>query len=130
MEIYIVIVSLVFGGVNYAETFTNKEEANDYILEWANDHTLDGISFETSEEALEWFLQNNDKVDYIIELKTSSISLPKQKTDELSFSFGDYDYEETRDLWDGICSQLNVDADNTSHIVVEYVKVHAEKDEL
>lgn len=54
----------------------------------------------------------------------------QEDTRELSFSFTDYDYEETRDLWDNICSQLDVDADDTTHIVVEYVKVHAEKDEL
>ena len=54
----------------------------------------------------------------------------EQKTYELSFSFTDYDYEETRALWDNICSQLDVDADDATHIVVEYVKVHAEKDEL
>lgn len=54
----------------------------------------------------------------------------QEDTRELSFSFTDYDYEETRDLWDNICSQLDVDADDATHIVVEYVKVHAEKDEL
>lgn len=54
----------------------------------------------------------------------------QEDTRELPFSFTDYDYEETRDLWDNICSQLDVDADDTTHIVVEYVKVHAEKDEL
>ena len=54
----------------------------------------------------------------------------EQKTHELSFSFTDYDYEETRDLWDNICGQLDVDVDDATHIVVEYVKVHAEKDEL
>lgn len=54
----------------------------------------------------------------------------EQKTYELSFSFTDYDYEETKDLWGNICGQLDVDANNATHIVVEYVKVHAEKDEL
>ena len=74
-EIYIVIILLVFGGVDSVETFATEKEANSRIVEWANENNSDDISFETAFDALEWFRMNDEKVDYIIQLHTNTIKL-------------------------------------------------------
>lgn len=74
-EIFVVIVLLVFGGVDCVETFTDENEANEYIVEWANDNCPEHIYFETANEALEWFKNNDSLVDYTIQLYTSSIKI-------------------------------------------------------
>lgn len=74
-EIFVVIVLLVFGGVDHVETFTDENKANEYIVEWANDNCTEDVSFETAEEALDWFRDNDSSVDYTIQLHTSSIKI-------------------------------------------------------
>lgn len=72
-EIFVVIVLLVFGGVDHVETFTDENKANEYIVEWANDNCPEHIYFETAEEALDWFSNNDSLVDHTIQIHTSTI---------------------------------------------------------
>ena len=48
-EIYIVIILLVFGGVDSVETFATEKEANSRIVEWANENNSDDCTGNASE---------------------------------------------------------------------------------
>jgi len=74
-EIFVVVVLLVFGGVDHVETFTDKDMANGYIVEWANNNCTEDVSFETAEEALEWFSENDSLVDYTIHLHNNTLKM-------------------------------------------------------
>lgn len=74
-KIFVVIISLVFGGVDLISAFATEEEANHYIIKWANDNNSYDITFKTAFEALEWFRINEEKIEYTIQLHITTINL-------------------------------------------------------
>lgn len=62
---YIVIIMKVFGGVEEVHDFGDKVSANEFILGWCNGGDE---KFTTAEEGLDWFRDNQDKVDFAIQL--------------------------------------------------------------
>jgi len=69
--IYMVIILLVFGGVEKIYAFSSEEEANSFIVRWANDNSEN--EFKNAYDALEWFRLHDDKLDYVIQLIKTKI---------------------------------------------------------
>jgi DNA-directed RNA polymerase subunit M/transcription elongation factor TFIIS len=64
--VYTVIIQLVFGGVEEIYTFSKEEEANSFIVDWANNNSEN--EFKNAYDALEWFRLQDAEVDYTIQL--------------------------------------------------------------
>lgn len=80
MKNYIVTISAVFGSVDSVESFTDKSKAEEFVLDWANQNRPDWDAdtsehFANATEALEWFKNNSENVDYAIQLFESELDI-------------------------------------------------------
>jgi len=67
-QIHTVVIYAVLGEIESVESFTSNEEAHRYLLNWANKNNRDGLTFNSTSEALDWFRNNEEDIDYTIEL--------------------------------------------------------------
>jgi len=77
---YVITISAVFGRVDSVECFADKSKAEEFVLNWANQNRPDcdadtDAHFNSASEALEWFKNNSENVDYIIQLFESDMEL-------------------------------------------------------
>jgi len=61
--IYTVVIYLIFGGVTKMVPFEDKAEMEEFVLDWVNANSPDGISFTNANEGVEWFEENSDQVE-------------------------------------------------------------------
>lgn len=66
-QIYTVIVYAVFGGIDSVESFSSKADAYKYFFDWANNNNTKDLIFDDVLEALEWFRDNEEYLDYTID---------------------------------------------------------------
>jgi len=82
--IYNVVISAVFGGVDEVVSFINEDEANQYVLDWANQNRPDwgadsDESFADAYDAIKWFEKNDGSVDYVIQMIESDLRRPNRQ---------------------------------------------------
>jgi hypothetical protein len=72
--VHTVILFRVFGGIDDVLTFFDKELAENFVKGWANQNNTEGLTFKNSDDALEWFANNDDKIENSIELISSTVT--------------------------------------------------------
>lgn len=75
ISIYTVAIVAVFGGIESLHPFTQKSQAEDFVKEWAKDNHPKNKEFKNADDAIEWFKNNDDKVDFTIELHMNELEL-------------------------------------------------------
>jgi hypothetical protein len=78
--VYTVITYAVFGSVETTEAFYAKEDAEQYVLDWANKNADE--TFSSCDEALDWFSANDENVDTSIQLEETLVYGNKAYYDE------------------------------------------------
>lgn len=75
ISIYTVAIVAVFGGIESLHPFTQKSQAEDFVKDWAKRYHPNNKEFKNAEDAINWFKENDDKVDFTIELHINELEL-------------------------------------------------------
>lgn len=122
MNVYTVIIYLVFGGIDSVKSFATQEEAHAFILRWSKNHTHNG-AFETAQDALKWFDEHQESVEYAIALHTHVLELSLYPTHSVSSHEGvKHLFEVERSL----LSQKALDLFYSER--ADFVPIHYERD--
>lgn len=74
MLVYIVTITFVFGVVEQVIPFLNKEDAENYVLDWSNKNAPESLElFVSSREALDWMENNSNRMEGIIQMFETEI---------------------------------------------------------
>lgn len=105
--LYTVVIFQVFGGVEEVYTFYDKSLADGFVLNWCNGGNTqeESLEFASAEEGLEWFKNNQEKVDFTIHLIETPIEFTRD--DFMAFYRSDTFHEsisvdDAREVFSGV----------------------------